>query len=216
MIMTSNDANSYCPPGLSHDPVLSKSNSVTSKEPPFDILDIQALRSVIKSQYHAALAMLRESLEQCPAGVWSRSGHVNSFWQIAYHTLFFAHLYLQPNEAAFEPWEHHQAEVQHEDGLAGPVDPESTLPLIPEPYTRAEVLTYWKVCNDLVDGAVDAMNLNEPSSGFSWYKVSKFEHQIINIRHIQHHTAQLADRLRSAADVGIRWVGTRPSAASPR
>jgi len=81
------------------------------------------------------------------------------------------------------------------------------LPLIPEPYTRGEVLDYWRACDELVDGAVDALNLHDPVSGFSWYEVPKFEHQIINIRHIQHHTAQLADRLRAAADVGINWVG---------
>jgi hypothetical protein len=46
-------------------------------------------------------------------------------------------------------------------------------------------------------------------SGFSWYKVSKLEHQIINVRHLQHHTAQLADRVRRNANVGVRWAGSR-------
>ena len=174
-------------------------------------MNLETLRSVLKSQYHAALAMLGETLTRCPDDVWSSTEHLNSFWQVAYHTLFFAHLYLQPNEGAFQPWEHHQAEVQHEDGIAGQPDPTSTLPLIPEPYSRADVLAYWKFCDELVDGAVDALNLSDPSSGFHWYQVPKFEHQIINIRHIQHHAAQLADRLRSAADVGIKWVGARPS-----
>ena len=188
---------------------MARSYSVVPKEQPDDTTDAEVLRRVLKSQYHAALAMLHESLERCPDDVWIRTDHVNAFWQVAYHTLFFAHLYLQPNEAAFKPWEHHQSQVQHEDGLAGTHDPTSTLPLIPQPYSRAEVLAYWNVCDGLVDDAVDSLNLNDSSSGFSWYKVSKLEHQIISIRHIQHHTAQLADRLRSAADVGIKWVGHR-------
>lgn len=150
--------------------------------------------------------MLLEGLERCPDDVWLRADHVNTFWQVAYHTLFFTHLYIQPNETTFRPWEHHQAQVQNEDGIAGPPNPDSALPLIPEPYSREQVLAYWKFCDALVDDAVDALDLNDPSSGFSWYKVSKLEHQIISIRHIQHHTAQLADRLRSAADVGIKWV----------
>ena len=94
------------------------------------------------------------------------------------------HLYLQPNEAAFRPWTHHRADVQHPDGLAGPPDPQSTLPLIPEPYSKAQVLEYWAVCDRMVDDAVDAIDLDDPESGFSWYKVSKLEHQLINIRHI--------------------------------
>jgi hypothetical protein len=44
--------------------------------------------------------------------------------------------------------------------------------------------------------------------------MSKLEHQFVNIRHIQLHGAQLADRLRSAADIGIKWVGGRPAVAS--
>ena len=56
---------------------------------------------------------------------------------------------------------------------------------------------------------VDAVDLLSPSSGFYWYKIPKLEHQLVNIRHIQHHGAQLADRLRQAADIGVDWVGAR-------
>src|SRR5690242_11533301 len=58
-----------------------------------------AVRAVLKNQYHAALAMLREGVERCPAEEWSDTRHKNAFWQLAYHTLFFTHLYLQQNEA---------------------------------------------------------------------------------------------------------------------
>ena len=169
----------------------------------------EALRATLKSQYHAALAMLHEAIDLCPQGAWSGSEHTNDVWQIAYHTLFFAHLYMQPNEAAFRPWEHHRAEAQFPDGIAGPADADSTLPLLPEPYSKAEALAYWQVCEQMVDDAVDALDLLSPGSGFSRYKVSKLEHQIINIRHIQHGAAQIADRLRFAVDVGIDWVGAR-------
>ena len=167
----------------------------------------ETLRATLKSQYHAALAMLRQAVDLCPDETWSGNEHLNSFWQIAYHTLFFAHLYLQPNEEAFRPWEGHQAEVQYPDGIAGPPDPNRALPLVPRPYTKTEVLAYWSVCDQMVDAAIDALDIHSPESGFSWYKVSKLEHQIINIRHIQHGAAQLADRVRSAAEAGIDWVG---------
>ena len=169
----------------------------------------EALRTTLKSQYHAALAMLREAIEKCPDDVWFSREHVNAFWQIAYHALFFAHLYMQPNEAAFRPWKRHQANTQNPDGLGGPSDPNSTLPLIPEPYTKSDILEYWAECDQMVDGAVDALDLHSAESGFSWYKVPKLEHQIINIRHIEHHMAQLADRLRSSANIGVKWVGAR-------
>jgi hypothetical protein len=33
------------------------------------------------------------------------------------------------------------------------------------------------------------------------------EHQLVNIRHIQHHAAILSVRLRKAAGIRIGWVG---------
>ena len=171
-----------------------------------------AFKPVLKSQYHACLAMLGEAIQRCPDDVWLATDHKNAFWQIAYHTLFFAHAYLQPSKEAFRPWVHQQSEVQYEDGLPGPPDPNSALPLIPKPYTKAQVLEYWKFCDEMVDTAVDKLDLENPQSGFPRYKMSKLEHQLVNLRHVQHHAAQLADRLRSATDIGIKWVrGWPPS-----
>jgi hypothetical protein len=71
------------------------------------------------------------------------------------------------------------------------------------------VLEYWIVCDQMVDTAVDAIDLPSQESGFSWYPIPKLEHQLVDIRHIQHHAAQLADRIRASADIGIRWVSHR-------
>jgi len=175
-------------------------------------IDAGTLRSVLKSQYHAALAMLREPIEGCPEALWDDAEPTNRFWQVAYHALFFAHLYLMPGEDDFRPWEGQQSQVQHPDGIPGPADPDSSLPLIPEPYSREQVLQYWQVVDAMVDTRVDALDLAQPTSGFPWYRMSKLEHQFLNLRHIQHHAAQLADRLRAAAGIGTRWVGAKPSA----
>ena len=169
---------------------------------------VATFKPVLKNQYHAALANFGDAIRRCPENVWESKDHLNAFWQIAYHTLFFTHLYLQQNEAAFRPWEHQQSAVQHPDGIPGPADPNSSLPLIPNPYTQAQVLEYWKFCDQMVDAAVDTLDLESPQSGFHWYRMSKLEHQFVNLRHIQHHAAQLADRLRFAANIGIKWVGS--------
>ena len=165
------------------------------------------LAAILKSQYHASLAMLRDAIERCPEDLWYSAVPTNAFWQVAYHALFFAHLYSQPNERAFRPWTRHQGDVQHEDGIPGPPDPNSRLPLIPRPYSKVDALEYCDWCNGMVDAAVDILDLSSTDCGFSWYSVSKLEHQIVNIRHIQHHTAQLADRLRAATGAGVRWHG---------
>jgi len=175
-----------------------------------DTLDTTTFRSILKSQYHAGLAMLKESIDKCPETLWLDAQPRNAFWQIAYHALFFTHLYLQREESDFRPWAEHQSATQNPDGIAGPPEPGNALPLIPQPYSRTQVLAYWDICNDRVDGWVDALDLRSPNSGFPWYKTSKLEHQMISLRHLQHHTAQLADRLRAALDIGVRWIGARP------
>jgi hypothetical protein len=175
----------------------------------------ELLRTALKSQYHAGLAMLKQAIEKCPDDLWVSRDYKNPFWRIAYHTLYFVHLYIQPSVYAFRPWEHHQTGIQDLDDIPAP--PEilelTELPHRPpqtgKPYTKKEVLEYWSFCERMVDDAVDALDLTSPESGFSWYKISKAEHQIVAIRHIQHHAAQLGDRLRKTADVGLDWVGAR-------
>ena len=71
---------------------------------------VMDVRAALKCQYHAALAMLKQVIEPCPDDLWAGEDYPISFWRVAYHTLFFTHLYLQPNEKAFRPWDHHRNE----------------------------------------------------------------------------------------------------------
>lgn len=175
------------------------------------VFPLEVLRSALKSQYHASLTMLRDAIRKCPDDLWAaRSRHANPFWRIAYHTLYYTHLYLQPNNRAFRPWEHNQRGIHR---MSTPMRGR-------RPYTKAEVVDYWGIVDGAVDEAVDALDLTSPHSGFSWYKIPKAAHQIVNIRHIQYHQGQLADRLREATGAGVNWadarVRHRPAARMPR
>ncbi len=163
-----------------------------------EAIALAVLRAALKSQYHAALTMLGQAIRRCPEDLWRRrDGHANPFWRIAYHTLYYTHLYLMPTNRSFRPWENHQPGIQRLEAPLG----------TRRPYGKEEVLAYWQACREMVDGAVDAMDLSAPRSGFRWYRMSKLEHQIVNIRHIQYHQAQLADRLRKATGEGVNWSG---------
>src|SRR3954447_8033987 len=112
------------------------------------------LRDALKGQYHSALKQLRQTVEACPDDVWI-SGDP-AFWQVAYHSTFYTHLYLQPNEAAFTPWEHGRDEYHFLGTLP---EPPHRPPKPGEPYTKAQVLEYLDKCQQMVDSAVDALNL---------------------------------------------------------
>lgn len=158
------------------------------------------LQAVLKSQYHASLAMLLDAVESCPADLWTSDAYVNPYWQVAYHALFYTDLYLQPDESAFTPWEHHRPEHHRFGPRAAAMGP-----LLP--YTSVEVAEYGRHCDAMVDAAVDRLDLSASECGFSWYQMPKLEHQLLNLRHLHHHTGQLADRLRQVAGRGIQWVG---------
>lgn len=170
------------------------------------------VRGVLKGQYHAALAMLRQAIERCPEELWTAGGHPSAFWQIAYHTLFFTHLYLQPEEKAFVGWEQAREEYQFLEALPWPPN---RPPKLGEPYPQAEVLEYWRACDAMIDAGVDRLDLEAADCGFWWYKMPKLDHQLMNIRHIQHHVGQLDDRLRLVG-AEIEWMGGKPQGKAGR
>src|SRR5512143_1044451 len=96
------------------------------------LMNVQA---ALKGQYHAALAMLREAIAQCPDDLWTADTYPIAFWRVAYHTLFFTHLYLQPDEQSFRPWAHHRDEYQF---LAVLPWPPHRPPKIGAPYTKPQ------------------------------------------------------------------------------
>lgn len=169
-----------------------------------------ALRPIIKSQLHASLAMLKDAIEKCPDEVWLEERSGNRYWQIAYHVLYYAHLYLHADTSSVHRWPWHQSQVQHPSGLLNAhAQVDASLPVFADPYSRAQALEAWAICDGMVDAAIDSFDLDAPECGFPWYRMGKLEHQFVNIRHIQHHTGQLTDRLRVAADIGVPWVGMR-------
>lgn len=176
---------------------------------------IDNLRAALKSQYHAALSMLRKAIEACPDDLWVSKDYTNPTWRVVYHTLYYVHFYSRRRMEEFTPWEHHQTGLHDLDDVPSPpeIQQYAELPHRPPqtgvPLTKSEIMAYWEFCDTMIDDAVDAMDLTSPESGFFWYPVTKIEHQIVNVRHIQHHMGQLSERIRIAVDVGVPWVGRR-------
>jgi len=152
-------------------------------------------------QYRSTLAMLRKAIELCPEDLWL-TGNPNRFWHIAYHALFYTHFYLAPSDADFVPWQHHRAEYNYLGEV--PLKP-GYKPQIDQPYTRPELLDYQDFCVDEIEKQMAALDPVAPS-GFYWLPFTKLELQFYNLRHLSHHTGQLAERLRTHANVGLPWV----------
>jgi hypothetical protein len=121
-----------------------------------------------------------------------------------FHTLFYADLYLGRDEASFRGQPFHAANAS----LLR--DYEELEPRAPRHlYDRAPIKAYLDHCRgkaaEVVAGETEA-TLAGPS-GFDWCKFSRGELHVYNIRHLQHHAAQLSLRLRMDHGVDVPWVG---------
>ena len=156
-------------------------------------------KEVIKHQYSAALEMMRQVVEKCPETLWASPEYSNPTWHVVFHALFYTHLYLQPAEVDFEPWELHR-EQYRSLRAAGQARDES------RPYTRQEMLDYVTFCKYQVEEIVERLDL-EGSSGFSWLPFNKLEAQFYNLRHLQQHIGELCERLGAKGEIEVDWIG---------
>jgi hypothetical protein len=159
--------------------------------------------SVVTSQIRAALKMLRSAIEACPDSLWNRECDHNRTWVLAYHTLFFAHLYLSPSEEAFEPFER---EVEGFTGYGRDHLGDWTKLSQADVLSKEDVLAYCDYVDERVASLVASTSF-DAVSGFHWLPFSKGETHLYNLRHIQHHAAQMIERLRQETGTAIRWVG---------
>ncbi len=82
-------------------------------------------------------------------------------------------------------------------------------PNIGEPYSKDDIIEYHEFCLNEMEAKVPLLDL-EAESGFYWYPINKLELQFLNIRHIQHHAAQLIDRLRNSDEISVDMVAFKP------
>jgi uncharacterized damage-inducible protein DinB len=155
-------------------------------------------RSAIRQQFHAAIDMLGNAIKACPDSVWSGQGR-REFWYLAYHVLIFLDLYLSSvGEAEFRP--------PPPFGLTELEEPEAVLP--ERVYTKDELLGYVEHCRKKLDAVM--MGMTEAwvadSCPFPYRAMSNGELLLYNMRHVQHHAAQLNLLLRQRADSAPDWV----------
>ena len=154
-------------------------------------------RGVLWRQFGAALEMLENAVRACPGELWGGGGRAPEFWYVVYHTLFWLDLYLSGAAEGFAP--------------PAPFTPAETDPsgLMPERvYTKDELRAYLEHGREKCRAAVE--NLTDEAARrrcrFSWGEVSFAELLLYNMRHVQHHAAQLNLLLRQETDSAPGWV----------
>lgn len=164
----------------------------------------QTLTDIVENQYRASLRMLRTVLEKTPDECLYDSKYSNPSWQIAYHAIWGVQFYLGANAECFIPWE---KAIEGAESLGGAEEWENAENgvIVDRQNTPEELLSFIDSIEKGLRPAIEALPLDEPS-GFEWYPFSRLELHLNNIRHTQHHTAQLIERLKFEGITGFPWV----------
>ena len=153
-------------------------------------------RAAIRQQFHAAIDMLANAISACPDSVWASGGR-SPFWYVAFHVLFFLDLYLSPKgESQFHPPPPFGL-TEFEEGV------------VPDPgYSKDQLLGYVEHCRKKLDTVTAGMTEAWVAGAcpFPYRAMSNGELLLYNLRHVQHHAAQLNMQLRQATNSAPKWV----------
>ena len=160
----------------------------------------------LTGQYLAALAMMRGAIESCPDELWDASVGRHPFWLIAYHGLYYTDLYLNQNETTFAPPEFGRPDEHYMEKRPRP--PHERIE-IGEPYSKEQLLGYADHCRQRIISIVSAETAETLAAAaeFSWIPFSRLELHLYNMRHLQHHVAQLSLELKFQTGAGVDWIG---------
>lgn len=160
-------------------------------------MDITIWKTNIWQQFGAAIDMLENALLACPEDLWGDRSQHPEFWYVAYHTLFWLDLYLSGSVKGFFPPSPFTLEE---------LDPAGIIP--EQPYTKDELLTYLEYGRTKCQATINELT-NEKANKrcvFGWGETNVAELLLYNMRHVQHHAAQLNFILRQKTDSAPRWV----------
>lgn len=160
------------------------------------------MKGLIINQMTAALDTLRYCIESCPDAEWQEAHKDAPFSQVVFHALFYADFYLGRDSIPFKEQPFH---VSH-TGIFGDYEElEDRIPL--HRYEKPFCLDYLAHCVRKLKATVAAETADSLSgaSGIDFRKSSRAELYVYNMRHIQHHAAQLGLRIQMITGKAMPW-----------
>lgn len=179
-------------------------------------------KEVVLSQFGASIEMLANAVGACPDDLWAGAAakplsDAAPFWYVALHAVYFLDLYLGESEESCVPPP--PLARQEADPGASPLARAygarlaawaelDGLRLPARPFTKDEVLGYLALARSRCRETIAAMSDAEAAApcGFPWLGISRAELLLYNMRHVQHHAAQLNLLLRQNTDSAPGWV----------
>lgn len=152
------------------------------------------IKETLWKQFGASIDMLENAISLCPDELWNNK---NEFWYKAYHCLFWLDYFLTLEPNQFTPPSPYTLTE---------FDPSTALP--DRVYNKEELLSYLQhdrhKCHNLIANLTDEIASSRWINDYKNYSV--IEILLYNMRHVQHHAAQLNLLLRQEIDNAPGWV----------
>jgi DinB superfamily len=151
-----------------------------------------AIKNAIWNQFGASIDMLENAISLCPDKHWDTE---LNFWYTSYHCVFWTDYYLTTEPSKFEP--------------PPPFSEFDTTGKKPDlTYKKTEVLSYIEHCRHKANQLISELTVEKLNERWinDYKNFSLLEILIYNIRHIQHHSAQLNLLLRQTINNAPTWV----------
>jgi hypothetical protein len=170
---------------------------------------IDTFKIVLWKNFAASIDMLKNAIALCPEDYWH---HNKRFYYIAYHTTVFLDYYLTIPPKHFSPPLSYTLQ-EPPPGAVDDVVPDKT-------YTKEEIIEYVAYAREKCRKVIDALteeklrerwidesgDMDLSLAGGVTLEYSILEILFYNLRHVQHHAAQLNLLLRQAIDEAPDFV----------
>jgi uncharacterized damage-inducible protein DinB len=157
-------------------------------------------KEVLASQHGAALDMLENAMLACPETLWADASVPvdRQFWYLAFHTLWWHHHYSSETDQGYRP----PAPFTMDE-----TDPAGVYPA--SPYSRETLLAFLEHGRGHCAARIAALTEDQAAApcAFERRNMPVLELLLYDLRHVQHHAAQLNVLLRQHTNSAPRWVG---------
>jgi hypothetical protein len=156
-----------------------------------------SINSYIWQQFGAAIDMLENAIIACTPELWNDGSR---FWYLGFHTIYWTDYYLSdqtPKESDFMPPAPFTRSEFEYDAMPDRV------------YDKEELLQYLAYARQKLRDQLTRISSEEllTKRFISEYKeFTLFELLLYNMRHVQHHAAQLNQLLRQSIHDAPKWV----------
>ena len=153
-------------------------------------------KETVWGQFGAAMDSLEAAIDACPEDLWGDRSRFPEFWYVVYHTVFFLDYYMSETGEGYRP---------PAPFTLSELDPSGVLP--ERVYSKEEMRRFLDQGRQKTRARIAGMTEEKAASRCAFRDLSELEFLLYQMRHVQHHTAQLNLMLRQVTGTDApRWV----------